>query len=498
MCPTNGNERLLPLKLQKRPPSEKGFAWAQSAMSEKKWREATERWAILRKVYLEQPPVWIQASIAHRQLFEYVEAEALLQEAHKLFPNNANVLVQWVELDIARKEWAAALSHLQSLRERFPDEITGWVRVADVHAEQENYEQAINDNAEARKKFPDRPWPWVQFAELAMRQQDWSMALERWAEVRKHFPNLNAGYMRAADAAFQLGDKRFARQLKAARMYGNDWLKDFAEQDTENEVSIRGPRRRSLFAFLDLVWTKARLNLKSEANQNYLRYFWWLLDPLLYMSVFYIVFGVIFSRGGEGFVAYLLTGLVPFQWFAKTVAQTSNSLIAGKGLMHQIRISPLFFPLVGVVQNSGKQVLVFLMLAVFLVFYGLPPTLHWLALLPVVIIQLLLMVVVSCLIAIIVPFVRDVSNLVPTGIQFLMFASGIFYTVDHLSGTAQQVFYLNPVANILLQYRLVLLDQQWPDWGMLGGLLITVAIGLLVVIWLYRKLEKLLPRVVIE
>jgi lipopolysaccharide transport system permease protein len=138
------------------------------------------------------------------------------------------------------------------------------------------------------------------------------------------------------------------------------------------------------------------------------------------------------------------------------------------------------------------------MLAVFLVFYGLPPSIHWLALVPIIIAQLLLMVVVSCLVAVIVPFVRDVSNLVPTGIQFLMFVSGIFFAVDHLGEKVQQIFYLNPVANILLQYRTVLLDQQWPDWSMLGGLLVAVAVGLLFVIWLYHKLEKLLPRVVIE
>lgn len=493
---TDGKKSLLPLDRQQRPSAENALAWGRDAMRERKWREAAERWAILRKVYPDHAPVWIQASIAHRQLFEYLEAEALLEEASKLFADNPNVLVQWVELNIARKDWVAALDHLQALRERFPNEIAGWVRVADVHAEQANYEQAVNANAEARKKFPDFPWPWVQYAELAMRQQDWSLALERWAEVRKHFPKHDAGYSRAAEAAYQSGDERLARQLKAARVYGNEWLSNFS--DDNDEAEVRPPRRRSIFAFLDLVWSKARLNLKSEANQNYLRYFWWLLDPLLYMSVFYIVFGIIFSRGGEGFVAYLLTGLVPFQWFAKTVQQSSNSLIAGKGLMHQIRISPLFFPLVGIVQNGGKQMLVFLMLAVFLIFYGLPPTLHWLALIPIILTQLLLMVVVSCLVAVIVPFVRDVSNLVPTGIQFLMFASGIFFTVDHLSETAQQLFYLNPIANILLQYRTVLLDQQWPDWSMLGGLLVAVAASLLFVIWLYHKLEKLLPRVVIE
>lgn len=483
------------------PEAEDAFGWAFQAMKNGNWRNAAERWAVLRQVYPEHSAVWIQAAIAHRHLGELDKAQTLLEHACKTFPNNPNAWLQKAEVAITGEQWQQALNDLQYLQREFPADIAGWVRIADVHAMMGDRERAYKENARARENFEDRPWPWVQYAEFAMQEGNHELALERWADLRQRFPEHAAGYQKAADAAEALGNLRQARQLRAAQEYGNAWLRSIPDEggaEAESAHTITPPARRNWQTFFDLVWTKARLNLKSEANQNHLRYIWWILDPLLYMAVFYLVFGVLMHRGGDGFVAYLLTGLVPFQWFAKTVQQTSNSIVAGKGLMHQVRISPLFFPLVGIVQNTGKQALVFLMLALFLTFYGLPPTIHWLAFLPIVMVQLLLTVVLCCFVAMLVPFVRDLMNLVPTGLQFMLFVSGIFYTIDRIPLEWRSLFFANPMANLLYQYRLVFVEQRWPDWSGLGWVALGSILGLLFVVLIYRHLESVFPRVVIE
>ncbi len=467
-------------------------------MQQRQWRTAAERWSLLRHLYPDEVSVWVQASIAHRHLKEYEESERLLAWARERFPLNAGILAQWAELDIVRGELSSSLERLGMLRENFPKHIVGWARAAEVHERLGQHDGAEKMNGHARANFPEHPWPWVQYAEMAMTAHDWSTALTRWEIVRSRFPDHPKGYVRAAEAAEAMGNSRYARQLKLAREYGNAWLEGQSSNDNEVHEAIALPRRRTLRTFWDLVWTKARLNLKSEASQNHLRYLWWILDPLLYMAVFYIVFGLLMERGGPGFIAYLLTGLVPFQWFAKTVNQTSGSILSGKGLMNKVRISPLFFPLVGVVQNTGKQALVFAMLGVFLILYGLPPTIHWLGFIPVVAVQLLLMTVVCCLVAMIIPFIRDLSNLVPTGVQFVMFSSGIFYTLDRIPEKWQSLFFANPIANILYQYRRIFVENQWPDWSMLGWVALGAVIGLGIVLWLYRRLESVFPRVVLE
>lgn len=486
------------------PPPDAALAWARRAMRNSNWQDATERWAIVREVYPRQVAAWVQAAAAHRRLEEFDASARLLNEARQRFPARLGPILELISLACDREQWDDAEAWAAEARSREPENLQAWLKSAEVASLRGDRMQAEVFNESARSNFLDKPKVWIQYAELAMQDQDWHQALERWALVRGQFPEHAEGFVRAADAARALGNEPLARQLQLAREYGNAWLESLTDNESgddseeEGEHRITPPQRRSWRTFADLVWTKARLNLKSEASKNHLRYLWWILDPVLYMTVFYIVFGVLMERGGSGFIAYLLTGLVPFQWFAKTVSQTSNSIVGGKGLMHKVRISPLFFPLVGIVQNTGKQLLVFAMLGAFLILYGLPPTIHWLAFVPVVLTQLLLMVVISCLVAMIIPFIRDLNNLVPTGIQFLLFTSGIFYTVDRIPQEWQPLFFTNPMANILFQYRQIFVENQWPVWSMLGWVVLGSLIGLGIVLWLYRRLESVFPRVVLE
>ena len=117
---------------------------------------------------------------------------------------------------------------------------------------------------------------------------------------------------------------------------------------------------KKLFSFWQLVIIKVRFNLRSEAAQSYLSYAWWVLEPLLMMVVFYIVFKILLQRGTEDFVNFLLCGIVPWLWFAKCINQSGMSIVQGRGLISQVYLPKTFFPLVLVGQNSMKQVIVFL------------------------------------------------------------------------------------------------------------------------------------------
>ncbi|MFG6137175.1 ABC transporter permease [Halomonas sp. B23F22_10] len=483
------------------PTIDKELWWPRQAMKNGNWQNAVQRWAILRQVYPEKPAVWIQAAVSHRHLGQLDAADSLLTSARERFPEIPGPLLEQATLRCDQGRYDEAGQLVAETRGRFPEELSVMLASARVAARAGNLSEALTFNREARERFAEAPEPWLQHAELAMEVDEWSLALDRWREVRERFPKHAEGFTRAADAAQAMGNESLARQLRLAQEYGNAWLESVQngeEGEEEAPHTINPPQRRDWRTFVDLVWTKARLNLKSEASQNHLRYLWWILDPLLYMAVFYVVFGILMERGGPGFIAYLLTGLVPFQWFRKTVQQTSNSIVGGKGLMHKVRISPLFFPLVGIVQNTGKQMLVFAMLGIFLILYGLPPTIHWLAIIPIVLVQLLLMTVVSCTLAMMVPFARDLTNLIPTGIQFLLFTSGIFYTIDRIPEEWRSLFFTNPMANILYQYRQVFVENQWPDWSGLGCVALGCTLGLGLVVFLYRRLEPIFPRVVIE
>lgn len=247
-----------------------------------------------------------------------------------------------------------------------------------------------------------------------------------------------------------------------------------------------------------VVWEKSKLNLKSEAAINYLSYTWWLIEPVIHMLCYYLVFELLLNRGGPGFVYFLLTGLVPWLWFAKVVNQGSMSLVGGHNLMSQLFIPKLFFPLVFITQCSVKQVMVFTILIVFLLLSGLTPSVHWFASLLVMLIQLLFMIPLVCMLAVAVAFVRDLNFIIPTMLQFMFFCSGIFFSIEKISPEYQELFFINPMAGLIHQYRETLLHNSWPDWAYLAKILVASAFLWIAVHHIYKKHEYTITRLVQE
>jgi lipopolysaccharide transport system permease protein len=256
---------------------------------------------------------------------------------------------------------------------------------------------------------------------------------------------------------------------------------------------------QAFFRFWQLVFIKVRFNLRSEAAQSYLSYAWWVLEPLLFMLVFYVVFKILLHRGTEDFVIFLLCGIVPFLWFTKSVSQSGMSITQGKGLISQVYLPKTFFPLVLVGQNSVKQTFVFLLLFSYLVYDGYSPTVRWLWLMPIVLTQFTLIIATSLVVAFLVSFARDVKYLVDAGLRLMLFASGIFYSyTDVLIPKHRDLFLMNPMANLIVNYRKVLLEDGIP---MTVSLLVIFSASIFVIVLMYlvmKRYDNTLTRLALE
>ena len=249
---------------------------------------------------------------------------------------------------------------------------------------------------------------------------------------------------------------------------------------------------------LEFIWTKANFNLRAEVQRNYLSYAWWVIEPLLYISVYYVVFGILLNRGGENYTVFLITGLIPWMWFSKSVSSCSDSILAGQNLMLQISMPTIFFPLIALLQVSIKQFPVFLIAIIFIWLQGFSPNVYWLGLVPIFIVQAMLTFAISCAIAAIIPFSRDLRYLVPTGLTLLMFLSGVFYDYRSIASGWQDTFLLNPIAFLLKCYRDIFITSTAPDFITLSYWGIATAICCMLVFVFYHRLRYIYPRIVME
>lgn len=251
--------------------------------------------------------------------------------------------------------------------------------------------------------------------------------------------------------------------------------------------------------FWQLVIIKVRFNLRSEASQSYLSYAWWLLEPLLQMGVFYIVFDILLNRGTKDFVAFLLCGIIPWLWFSNSVSQSGNSITLGKGLISQTYLPKPFFPLVIIGQALVKQVFVFILLFVFLFTYDFFPSIGWLWLIPIIFTQLLLIIAISFIVAFIIPFARDIKYLVDAGLRMTMFGSGIFYSYkDVLLPEHREIFLLNPMANLIVNYRKVLMEDTVPMIESLVFISLASILIILLMNWVIKRHNNTLTRLALE
>ena len=250
--------------------------------------------------------------------------------------------------------------------------------------------------------------------------------------------------------------------------------------------------------FWQLLFFKVKCRLKSEASTSYLNYGWWVVEPVLHMATFYFVFAVLMNSGTKDFVVFLLTGLIPWLWFNKSVSNATGSIRSGRAILMQTRVPISLFPAEVVVQDFVKQLLVFSLLIVFLLAYGMGPSIHWLAIVPLVLAQLAFVLAVSFFVAMLVPFLPDLRYLVQTGLLLMMFGSGIFYSYDLILPEHRGIFFLNPMASLIKDYREVFMHQHWPDWIALGNIFLFSIILLGLCVSFLRKHRTTYSRLVLE
>lgn len=246
--------------------------------------------------------------------------------------------------------------------------------------------------------------------------------------------------------------------------------------------------------WLELILYKARADLKVEASQGYLGMLWWVLEPVLYMGAFYIIFAVALQRGGENFVPWLLTGLVVWKWFDTSVRMSASSIRTGRGLMSQVYLPKVFFPAVIILRNSAKFLLTLGLLLLFLLIYGDLVGWNWLWLPLLLLLQLALLTGISFTLAAVVPLWPDLMLVVNNGLMLMFFLSGVFFDTGAVEGWLGILLMLNPMVAVIEGWRAALLGTPFPAPLWLGWTALVAILSTALGLYLLRRYDRYYPR----
>jgi len=248
--------------------------------------------------------------------------------------------------------------------------------------------------------------------------------------------------------------------------------------------------------YLTIIIQKSVSDIIAESRRGYIGLLWWVVEPVLYMGVFYLIFVAGFRRGGEGAVAFLLIGLVVWKWFDSSIRQSANCITVNSGLIQQVYIPKFIFPMIVVLTSTIKFLVVFVLLIIFLVVIGHVPTLSWLAIPAMMIVQLFLMLAIGGLLAAIVPLLPDVRLIIENGLTLMFLMSGIFFDISSVSPNVQVYLNLNPMLGIIKNYREILIEGSWPDWMFLGEITLIAILTFGLAWWILTTLDKSYAKII--
>ncbi len=208
-------------------------------------------------------------------------------------------------------------------------------------------------------------------------------------------------------------------------------------------------------------------DLKVRYKRSLLGFLWFLLKPLFSMAVYTVVFTKIIRFGGsiEHFSLFLLSGLLPWNFFSASLSSSARTLLDNQKLIRSIYFPRAALPVSSVIANSVHMLLAMAVLEIILVVAGHTPGLSIL-LLPVAVILLAAMTSgFAMMISVGNVYYRDVSQFLEVILLAWFYASPVIYPlgVGLIPEKMEAVIRFNPVAGALEIFHSLMYYGTWPQ-----------------------------------
>lgn len=257
-------------------------------------------------------------------------------------------------------------------------------------------------------------------------------------------------------------------------------------------------RLGELWAYRELLYFMVWRDIKVRYKQTVLGVAWAVIQPFLTMMVFSLFFGRLAKVPSDGvpYPIFSYAALVPWNFFANGLSQSSDSLVGNANLLKKVYFPRLAIPIGAVLSGVIDFTIAFAVLAAMMLYYGIVPTIHSLWLPGFVLLALVTSLGVGLWLSALNVEFRDVRYVVPFIVQFWMFATPIAYPSSLLSEPWRTVYGLNPMAGVVEGFRWALVGTRTSPGPMLAAsaaaALVILASGALY----FRRMEKTFADVV--
>lgn len=247
---------------------------------------------------------------------------------------------------------------------------------------------------------------------------------------------------------------------------------------------------RSLVTHRELIGILVAKQLKLRYRGSVLGFCWTLLNPLLLMLVYTLVFSVYFRVDVEKYPAFLFSGLLPWIWFSSSLQQGVTCILDGAGLVTRSRFPAEVLPVVTLTSNTVNFLLMLPLLFLFLLAFHvkLGPALLTL---PVLIgLQYLVTLGPVLILSAANVYFRDLQHIILHLLTVMQFLTPIFYPASLIPEPFRTWTLVNPLAVLASAFQDILYRNRVPPWPPLLALLLLAGVILSVAAAMFARYKQ--------
>jgi lipopolysaccharide transport system permease protein len=218
---------------------------------------------------------------------------------------------------------------------------------------------------------------------------------------------------------------------------------------------------RTLVRYRDLLYTLTLFRLTVRYKQSILGWAWAILQPLVMMTLYTLIFSRVarVTSNGVPYPLFVFSALLPWIFFSSAVSNAINGLVAYSSLLTRLYFPRETIPLSYVLAALVDFAIACVILGGLMIYYRVPVS--WLTLytLPIVIVLIAFASAIALFLSSIQVRFRDVAAALPAVLQAGVFTAPVVYPLDSVPLRLRHLYLLNPVASLIENFRRVVLGS---------------------------------------
>lgn len=249
----------------------------------------------------------------------------------------------------------------------------------------------------------------------------------------------------------------------------------------------------SIWQYRGFIAGSLQREFQAKYRNSMLGATWTVLNPLAMILVYTVVFSQVMGNrlaGNStafGYSIYLCAGILTWGLFAEITTRSQTVFLDHANLIKKLQFPRMCLPIITVLNACINFGIVFALFTAFLVLSGTFPGWVFMAVFPVLLVQILFAIGLGMILGVLNVFFRDIGQFFTILLQFWFWFTPVVYPASALPDGVRAALVYNPMATLVLAYQTVLVDGRQPDWSSVLSVTVVALVLCTLGLSLFRK-----------